>query len=67
MAKIQGIGLPVFGDNLYAKRAQDDTSELYVDSKLHKLSLRPEIRADYFVKSRLNAVKQFVESGKRTA
>lgn len=52
-----------FGSNLYAKREVSDNSEIYITSKLDKLS-RQTI-ADCFVASKLDSLRKFTSRDKR--
>lgn len=62
MTKISGVNLLNFGSNLYAKREVSDNSEIYITSKLNKLS-RQTI-ADCFVASKLDSLRKFTSRDK---
>ncbi len=63
MTRILGINLPNFGNSVYVRREPVDHSEIYIDSKLSKLS-RQTI-ADCFQQSNLNSLRQFTSRDKR--
>ncbi len=57
MTRISGVN-PSFGDNLYAKRQVGDNSEIYISSRLSRLS--QQTIADCFVRSKLGSIRNFV-------